>query len=106
MKSEAREKAEAIAQEILGILDASATSTQWEQMVETIMDENIAYAYTYLHNENGRMINKSLKYWKDKTIGDILIDAFSHYKTNNFHIEECSRQDYNDAMNDYFESVK
>lgn len=59
MKSEAREKAEAIAQEILGILDASANSTQWEQMVEAIMGDNIAYAYTFLHNERGRAIDTS-----------------------------------------------
>lgn len=99
MKSEAREKAENIAQEILGILDAGATSNQWEELVEVLMGDNVAYAYTYLFNENGRMIDSSFKYWKGKTMGDILGDAFSHYKTHRFHIEETTRQSYNNPLN-------
>lgn len=106
MKSEAREKAEAIAQEILGILDAGANSKQWEELVEVLMGDEIAYAYTYLHNENGRMINSSFKYWKGKTMDDILGDAFSHYKTHKFHIEETTRQEYNNALKDYYENLE
>ena len=106
MKSEAREKAEGIAHEILCILDAGATSKQWGELVELLMGDAMAYAYTYLHDKNGRMYNSSIKYWKGKTMGDILGDAFSHYKTHKFHIEETTRQEYNDAMNEYLESVK
>lgn len=91
MKSEAQEKAEAIAQEILGILNASATSTQWEQMVETIMGDEMVYAYTFLRNEDGYPIDDTFKYWKGNTMEDITEKAFIYYDTHNFHIEESSK---------------
>jgi len=52
------------------------------------------YAHTYCFTTNRKSKFSTLKKWTGKSMNDIINQAFSHYKTLNFHIEQITKKQY------------